>query len=278
MTADAATHTAGSVNAARWRIAGAAALAMAAIALSKLALPALLVMIIATASLPALAGADRRFARIAIGVGFTAVTIASVRFVLVDALSGIVDAGKREAGKVAVSRLREILFAEDAARRHAYIDPDHDGIGSAALLDELTGAIPLRSGQPLTAPILEPRNAVRVISEPPALAMEGYLYRVCLPRAGGGWTASAGTPVDEELAERRFVAYAWPKSAAVGLSEAYFIDEHERILEYDNSRAAPSERYVGPPGPACDAALRAPAAWKVWMGKKPRTSLPGDSR
>lgn len=261
--------------AARWRIGLAAALAVVAVVISKLALPALAIMIIATASLPSLDGAHRRFARVAIAVGFVAAAIAAVRFVLVDALSGIVDAGKRESGKVAVSRLREILFAEDAARRHAFIDPDHDGVGSAAFLDELMARVPMRGGLRLTLPVLEPHAAVDIESDPPAVAIEGFLYRVCLPRAGAGWTASPAEPVDEELAERRFVAYAWPR-ANLGLSQAYFLDEHERILEYDNARAPTDRRYVGPPGPPCDAALRDPGAWTIWMGKKPRATLSGD--
>lgn len=263
-------------NAALWRIGAAAALALAAVIVTKLALPALVVMIIATASLPALAGADRRFATSAAVVGFVAVTVACVRFVLVDALSGIVEAGKRESGKTAVSRLREILFAEDAARRHAFIDPDHDGIGSAAFLEELLGRRPLRNGSTLPAPLLEPHGAAPFPSNPPAIAIEGFLYRVCLPRAGGGWTASVADPVDDELAERRFVAYAWPKSAELGLSQAYFLDEHERILEYDDTRAPAGKRWIGPPGPPCDAALADAAAWKPWMGKKPRATLPGE--
>jgi hypothetical protein len=70
------------------------------------------------------------------------------------------------------------------------------------------------------------------------------------------------------------VAYAWPSGRAPGLTRAYFLDEHERILSAPSSEGL--RRGTEHP-PACDDAL-APAtsgAWRPWRAKKPRETLPG---
>ena len=98
---------------------------------------------------------------------------------------------------------------------------------------------------------------------------------VCLPGAAGGLTARPTDPVNEELAERRFIAYAWPVAAGGGPMHAFAIDEHERILVFDNAGESGQPRYASPNfPPPCDAALS--GAWKPWRGKKPRATLPGD--
>lgn len=201
-------------------------------------------------------------------VGFT-------RFLVLEAVPGIVEGGTRATQNVAVSRLREILFAEDTLRKTAEVDPDADGIGSAGLLGELTAASGLRGGARLNPPRLERYAAPIPTPSGPAIEMGGYLFMVCLPRAGGGFTAEAGVPVDDELAERRFLAYAWPAAADRGLNNAYFLDEHERILVAESSGST----RVGPDHPPpCDDALRAGGDWRTWRDKKPRQSLPGDRK
>jgi hypothetical protein len=81
--------------------------------------------------------------------------------------------------------------------------------------------------------------------------------------------------VDDELAERRYVAYAWPSGRAPGLERAYFIDEHERILSAPSHKGV---RFSREHAPSCDDALREPTKndWRPWRGKKPRPGLPGD--
>lgn len=203
---------------------------------------------------------------------------AFVRFLIVEAMPGIVQAGTRASEDSAVSHLREILFAEDAVRRHppAVLDPDRDGIGAAARVEELTGRAPLRGTTPLVPPVLERYPVAVETRAGPAVELGGFLFIVCLPQAGGGWTAQNDVAVDEESAERHFAAYAWPAAAGRGMSTTFFIDEHENIRFLASPNAASA--HIGPAGaPACDAALARDAEqWQVWRNKKPRSSLPGD--
>jgi hypothetical protein len=203
--------------------------------------------------------------------------VAMTKFVLSDALTGIVEARGRDSSARAVSILREILFAEDAMRRYAFIDPDGDGVGSAARLGELTGVHGARGGKPLLTPPLEQRLAPGVSTRSgPALEQGGYLFLVCLPSPNGSWAAGPRDVVDDETAERRFVAYAWPSAVGAPHSAAFFMDEHERILESDN-RSGTGLRLVGPSSsPACGDALDHAELYRPWRGKTARTSLPGE--
>jgi hypothetical protein len=87
--------------------------------------------------------------------------------------------------------------------------------------------------------------------------------------------------VDETLAERRFVAYAWPASIHNQQTDAFFIDEYEQILQAPNVEVIAGYRkfrLIGSESPpSCDDALAEPTRshWSVWRGKKPRTTLPG---
>lgn len=212
-------------------------------------------------------------------LGALVVNLLSVgRFVVLEAMPGIAEARAREESARAVSRLREILFAEDALRRLAAIDPDGDRIGSAGLLDELSGAAPARGGTlVLEHPPLAERFAPRVsTANGPAFEEGGFLYIVCLPHARGGFTARPSDPIDDEKAERNWLAYAWPRAREGALTSTFFIDQHESIRE---AKASARRAWAGPfEAPPCDAATN-PATrdlFSPWRGKVPRTSLPGD--
>lgn len=242
-----------------------------------LALFVVVIVLISLAALPKLEPKPKRLLNGVHGLALVASLIGLVRFVIQDAVPGVVEAGDRAASKQAVAKLRGLVVAEDVLRRLHRVDPDGDGVGSAALIPELGGDVPLRKQKPLEAPLLN-RELSRLVDTPIGPAAHGgaYLYVICLPKLGGGWTARPGEPVDEEQAERRWVGYAWPSAETHGLHESYFIDEHERILVFDNN--APKEpRYIGPERPpSCDAALNGKEAWNVWKGKKARPRLPGD--
>jgi hypothetical protein len=197
-------------------------------------------------------------------------------------MPGIVAGGQVATERSALWRLREIVRAQDAMRSLSHVDPDADRIGSAALVGELMGQLPLRGLRTLEPPLLGRRFA-RLMDTPigPAAVANAYLLIVCLPDAEGKLTARPGNTVDEEHAERRWVAYGWPMQAdrGEGRGQAYFVDEHERILVTSNRDARGEPLWVGPNHPpGCDAALTDPtrALFRVWEDKRPRESLPGD--
>jgi hypothetical protein len=255
----------------------AGALALASLAFPKLALPAALFVLLSALAAPALEGSARNRWLVAHVVAGVVALGAVGRFLATEAIAGIVQGGTSAAGGRAVSRLREILFAEDAARKNGAWDPDGDGIGSALLVGELTAEIGMRGGPRLTPALLEGYPKVEMTSMGPALEIGGFFLAVCLPTSSGGFSSDPGAAVDDERAERRYVAYAWPSGRAPGLERAYFIDEHERIL------SAPAENAVRrgrDHAPRCDDALAAPTneEWGPWRKKKPRPELPGDRR
>ena len=255
-----------------------AVLGLASALWPKLGLPAAFLVMIGWIALVPATGAGRRSARLVLLLASLGAAVGTARFVVVEAVPGIIAGGQRATSQAAVSQLRTLLFAEDALRQHAQHDPDHDGVGSAALLGELCGTQPLRGGARLDPAVVEVRPSA-LVETPIGTAMfrSGYLFIVCLPRPDGGWTARAGDPVDDERAERRFVAYAWPASNREGVRQAYFLDEHEMILVSPNGDEA-DPRWAGQSfPPPCDAAFVEPTKeeWKAWQGKKSRASLPG---
>jgi hypothetical protein len=110
------------------------------------------------------------------------------------------------------------------------------------------------------------------------MAAAGYLFFVCVPTRAGPLSASSTAPLDDERAERIFVAYAWPETDRSGLRTTFAADQDERLFETvtDSSSAAP---YLGAARPPDCNALAHPAAgvrWTPWRGKRPRADLPGD--
>lgn len=250
-----------------------ALVAVGALFFPLLALPAGLFVLLSFLSLPK---EPERAARRQKWTHAAAAVLASVSiivFLLREGVPGIIEGGTRATGQRAVSRLREILFAEDSARKKASWDPDGDGVGAALLLAELTGEAGMRGKERVNPPLLEGYPKVEPTRAGPALEIGGFWFMICLP-AGKELTSEPTAAFDDELAERRFVAYAWPSGRAPGLSRAYFIDEHERIL---SAASGETLRTGADHPPRCDDAV-APATrddWVAWRGKKPRTTLPG---
>ncbi|HYQ18482.1 MAG TPA: hypothetical protein VEQ58_22050, partial [Polyangiaceae bacterium] len=133
----------------------AAAAALASIYFTKLGLFAAVGTFVAWASLPRVPSQELKRERWLLLVAALAACVGLFRFLVVEAIPGIVAGGNRFTEQRAISRLREILFAEDSARRIASQDPDHDHIGSAALLGELTGELGLRGQNRIPVPLIE---------------------------------------------------------------------------------------------------------------------------
>ena len=246
---------------------------IAALAVPKLSVFALLGIVVASLLLRAEPG--RRIAVAFLALGAIGDAGGLLRFIIEVAMPGIVEGGQSAAVAGAVSKLREIRTAEDAMRTHAWWDPDHDGIGSAGSLTELSGAAPLRGRVQLDVAPLHARFGDVVKGEHGDVAViDDYCFAVFVPD-------------DDETAERRYVAYAWPGKQR-GRGPAVFLDEHERIYVTDNAQGyvgtehmptfdaalATSSWAAGPPDEGAHSVDR--GAWKVWRKKKAMTSLAGD--
>ncbi|HEY0469948.1 MAG TPA: hypothetical protein VGC79_37435 [Polyangiaceae bacterium] len=254
--------------------------AVLSIWVTKLALFAAVGTLLGFVSLPAQPVRQVFWLRVGLGVAGACATVGTFRFLVVEAVPGMVEGGTTATEQRVVSRLREILFAEDAWRKNAYYDPDGDHVGSAGLLGELSAELGVRAGNRVEPAVLEGYPRLVDTRLGPAANIGGYLLLVCLPKRGGGYSARPGDGIDDEAAERHFYAYAWPAERGQGLTTAYFLDEHERILLADSQDAEP-RRLIGVDAPpSCDD-VSAPATagdWRVWRHKKPRTSLPFDKQ
>jgi hypothetical protein len=248
---------------------GLAALGGAAAVWPLLGLPAVFLGLLGVLGLPGRSELGARASRVLVGLAVLGAGVGLARFVVEIAMPGIVRGGRAAAEQRAVSWLRDVLFAEDAMRKAGWIDPDGDGIGSAALLGELCGLAPSRGQRTRDNPVLTCGELIS--TELGWVARRGgYLFAVCLPNRNGRWSAQPGPELDEEAAERQFVAYAWPDAGA-RFEHAFFLDQDENIRSRGVAQGAPLL--------TCDAA-RGPAArtdWVSWRGKRPRPGpLPGD--
>jgi hypothetical protein len=231
---------------------------------TKLSIPVMAGAMLTFLALPKDAGPLPRIARLTLIIVAPVLLFGLVRFVIVEAAPGIVEGGRRALTGRAVAKLRVLLFTQDVAREQAVWDPDADSIGSALTLRELLGVERVRSRVDLpggAALHLGPVTGAVAVAD-------GYLFRVWLPAKDGGWTDDPEL-VDDEAAERRWIAYAWPQSVGHGEHPTVFIDEHERIL------VNPTGPWVGaeaspPPSAALDG-----DGWSAWKDKQPREHLPG---
>ncbi|MEO7033670.1 MAG: hypothetical protein ABI548_07300, partial [Polyangiaceae bacterium] len=252
--------------------------AVASVVVTKLALFAAIATLLGFLSLPSGPIGAVRVAKLALAVGAVCATIGTFRFLVLEAVPGMVDGGTSAAEQRVVSRLREVLFAEDAWRKNAFYDPDGDHVGSAGFLGELDAEIGVRGGKRVEPAVLQSYPKLADTRLGPAAEVGGYLLLVCLPKKGGGYTAQPGDAVDDERAEREFYAYAWPAQRGQGLGFAYFLDEHERILLADSRETEP-RRLIGIDAPPTCDDVSAPATrdeWRVWRHKVPRATLPFD--
>jgi len=223
----------------------------------------------------------KRWAWALIGLSLALSAAGFIQFVIAEAIPGVIAGGRAAAEKHAVAYLRTIVAAQDYMRRSAHKDHDHDHIGSAGSLAELTGR--LASGANSTG-IEHPLHVTedQWLSQSGFIASGAYIYRVCLPAVGGGWVdPGASDPtslVDEERAEREYLVYGWPKTWSAGSPTAVYVsDAYEAIRVMDGPvPVAGSTRYAGENASAPCALATGDSQFKPWNKKTPRTSLPGD--
>ena len=259
-------------------------LSLASVWLSMLALPAMITVVLVAARR---AGRARWLVAI---VGGGASLGGLMRFTLQWAVPNIVSSGQFAAGERAVSRLREIRWAEGQVHDRGWVDTDGDGRGEYALLGELSQQGRPRSGVRVQVPMLRPTQFHSLVAGTTMVyRSEGYCFTVYLPGVAGvavaeGATAqSAGgqgvVPTDAAAAARYWVAYAWPAERSRGGLRAFYIDQDDRICETDNLQGYSGADRI----PAADAAIATMAGadpcanptgdaghWRPWKHKKPR--------
>ncbi len=235
-----------------------------------------LVLFVWLAMPPIPSGSRRTTLRIGLVAAVLLCSAAFVRFVLHEAIPGVIAGGKAAATKQAISFARGVVQAQDHVRQNPAVDPDEDGIGSALWLHALAGQSPTRAGNLLQAPPLSLRKEQLIESNSGLLIQSGaYLFKICLPVVGGSFSSTPGAQVDDERAERRYLLFGWPQTFGPGgPEEALFIDEHERIHIFKTQTSEGTRFHGINQTPPCDpdAALQ----WPTWKDKQPRTSLPGD--
>lgn len=172
----------------------------------------------------------RRLVTIALAVPL--IVFGLYRFVIGWMMPNLVSAGQRAAEERAVSRLREILWAERKVRELGYVDSDGDHEPEYALLGELLGG-PRRSGVQPEVAVLRAATFPTVSTQPTIVRAEGYYFALYLPSSHGG----ASDPGDEVLTkENRLVAYAWPATLDASGRRVFAVDEQDRVCESFNTR------------------------------------------
>lgn len=265
-------------------------LGVASALLPHLAVAAMTLGLIAFLVQPADASGRMRVGRWLVLGSIPFMLVGMLRFTIEEAMPGIVEGGHRALVTRSIAKLRTLRFTQDFAREQALWDPDGDGVGSALLLEEMGGAVPIRGKGAAPQGLLEPMGELEDTPVGKAIVADGYAIVLYVPGVDGRGVARPGVPLDDERAERRWVAYAWPLEDGVGERPVIFVDEHERVLQLSNQ--APGPRYFGlarpPPfdaaltGPTLDDAAAEDATgrdgglWTRWKGKRARDHLPGD--
>lgn len=207
-------------------------------------------------------------ARLVVGVVAGLLTTAGfLRFLVEVAAPNLVASGTKFTEEHAVSRLREVWFAQGLAREAKLVDRDGDGAGEFTSMDRLLDA----SGAFLRQGVYKPAG-------PGVWRVEGYDVAIYLPGREGPVLDPAAS--DPDLAEQRWIAYAWPHERHEGVRQrVFFIDQDERICEADNAQGYFGPALVPPPFAAytqrsleaatCMAGTDG-ATWRRWKRKKAR--------
>jgi type II secretory pathway pseudopilin PulG len=179
----------------------------------------------------------------------------------------------------AIATLRHLAVCQDEFRKKGLVDLDGDGTGEFGTLGEMTGSAGIRTnadastrGALLKPPILSPSLAG--VTSAGIVTKSGYAFRVFLPGKDGGAVRegmAGGTglpftgPVDTDLAEKRWCAYAWPVAYGNSGTRAFFVDQEGTVWWTLNDTGRYSDTKGGP---AWDAAM--PASGTGWTPTDPK--------
>ncbi|HEX2736109.1 MAG TPA: hypothetical protein VHM70_31125 [Polyangiaceae bacterium] len=219
-------------------------------------------------SLPKMTGSERRWAWGLLWASALIACVAFVRFVLVQAIPGVIAGGKAAASKHAIAFARGLVVAQDHARETAANDPDHDGVGSALTLAALAGLAPLPDGKVLDKPPLAVRpDQVKDTPLGDAIEQGGYYFALCLPDQKGALVGAVDlAKVDAKAAEHRYLIYGWPVSNSAGSPvQALAVDADERIMV--TSPDGPRLYFANEGAPHCESSSTEPG-WSEWKAAR----------
>ena len=200
--------------------------------------------------------------------GFTLVelliVIAVILVIAAVALPGMLSSKITTNESSAIQTLRTIAASQTAFKARRVVDNEAtpDGEGEFGYMAEMAGVAPLRgSAAVLQPPTTSPRLGGVQAS---VVSSSGYYFAVFLPGPGGagvaedaaGGKAAAGA-IDASLAERLWVAYAWPINLGTSGNRAFVTNQTGEVLITDNRSAAQQYSGLGN-GPAADAAYTGP--------------------
>ena len=190
---------------------------------------------------------------------------AFARFMVVDGAASIVAAGRRSTEEKALSRLREVAWAEERAKELGVVPG-----GGYLTLAELTGHI--RGRRTDAAAALVAKDAFTAPERGPWLA-DGSRFAVFLVDDAGVHAEGEGAA----SVAAHFLAYAWPADAKGGARRAFFVDADDRICEARVE--APVDGLIDPfaafekrvfDAARCIGTSASGLSFKPWKHKQPR--------
>lgn len=153
----------------------------------------------------------------------------------------------------AIATLQNLVTAQRRFADEGRRDLDGDGHGEFGWFAELAGSVAIDGMPgPATRPLPLLTAAFRKVVAG-RVQRSGYWYAVFLPGPGGTWLGEAelgggaGRVLDVDVAEREFVAYAWPVERG-RTGARTFVVRADGVVWYCG-RAGRPERVVAPPVP-----------------------------
>jgi type II secretory pathway pseudopilin PulG len=139
----------------------------------------------------------------------------------------------------AISTLRTILTAQAQFQLRATADVDGDGVGEFGMFRELSGAVDVRDsddgtfkgvGSNVLRPAVLP-GAFRTMKNTHEFGKSGYHFRIFLTGTGGRAVSEHGTnkihggPIDADLSETTWCAYAFPANHGFSGLRTFFTNQ-----------------------------------------------------
>ena len=183
--------------------------------------------------------------------GFTLIelmiVVAIIAIIAAIAIPNLLSARLNANETSAIATLRNISSAQAQFQASAKCDVDQDGAGEYGVFRELSGAAAVRTatdgsatgGNVLNPPVLSGAFRTLTGAVNKVVTRSGYVFRMFLPAAGGlGLHELATTfalPVDSDLAETTWCAYANPASYSTSGNRMFFVNQAGDIVATDNA-------------------------------------------